>query len=92
MDPNTGKKGMFNKLSKEQGLALLEKEDFSRKTVSFYRYVILDAPFNSLAIFFNLFVSAIVFYFNISNVYVLAVNGCLGLWQLLETSSSDLQT
>lgn len=46
MDPNTGKKGMFNKLSKEQGLALLEKEDFSRKTVSFYRYVILDAPFD----------------------------------------------
>ena len=46
MDPNTGKKGMFNKLSKEQGVALLEKEDFSRKTVSFYRYVILDSPFD----------------------------------------------
>ena len=46
MDPNTGKKGMFNKLSKEQGLALVEKENFSRKTVSFYRYVILDAPFD----------------------------------------------
>ena len=46
MDPNTGKKGMFNKLSKEQGLVLLENEDFSRKTVSFYRYVILDAPFD----------------------------------------------
>jgi UPF0176 protein len=46
MDPNTGKKGMFNKLSKDQGVALLEKEDFSRKTVSFYRYVILDSPFD----------------------------------------------
>jgi len=46
MDPNTGSKGMFNKLSKEQALALVEKEDFSRKTVSFYRYVILDAPFD----------------------------------------------
>lgn len=46
MDPNTGKKGMFNKLSKQQGLALLAKEDFFRKTVSFYRYVILDYPFD----------------------------------------------
>ena len=42
MDPNTGKKGMFNKLSKEQGLDLLNAENFKRKTVSFYRYVILD--------------------------------------------------
>ena len=46
MDPNAGKKGMFNKLSKEQCLALLDKEDFCRKTVSFYRYVILDSPFD----------------------------------------------
>ena len=46
MDPNTGKKGMFNKLSKEQGLALVEKEGFSRITVSFYRYVIIDSPFD----------------------------------------------
>ena len=44
MDPNTGKKGMFNKLSKEQGLQLLEKECFKRKTVSFYRYVTLENP------------------------------------------------
>jgi len=44
MDPNTGKKNMFNKLSKEQGLKLLEQEDFKRKTVSFYRYVIIDSP------------------------------------------------
>ncbi len=46
MDPNTGKKNMFNKLSKEQGLKLLEQEDFKRKTVSFYRYVIIDSPFD----------------------------------------------
>ena len=44
MDPNTGKKNMFNKLNKEQGLKLLEQEDFKRKTVSFYRYVIIDSP------------------------------------------------
>ena len=45
MDPNTGKKNMFNKLSKEQGLKLLEQEGFERKTVSFYRYVIIDSPY-----------------------------------------------
>ncbi len=44
MDPNTGKRGMFNKLSKQQGLQLLQKEEFERKTVSFYRYVLLDDP------------------------------------------------
>ena len=41
MDPNAGKKHMFNKLSKSECLDILNKEDFSRKTVSFYRYVIL---------------------------------------------------
>ena len=45
MDPNTGKKNMFNKLSKRQGLKLLDQEDFKRKTVSFYRYVIIDSPY-----------------------------------------------
>ena len=44
MDPNSGKKGMFNKLSKEQAIDLLKKETFKRKTVSFYRYVIIDRP------------------------------------------------
>ncbi|MBT5749671.1 MAG: rhodanese-related sulfurtransferase [Flavobacteriales bacterium] len=44
MDPNMGKKNMFNKLSKEQGLNLVEQEEFNRKTVSFYRYVIIDSP------------------------------------------------
>jgi UPF0176 protein len=43
MDPNSSKKNMFNKLSKEQGLKLLAQEGFKRKTVSFYRYVIIDS-------------------------------------------------
>lgn len=43
MDPNSNKKNMFNKLSKEQGLKLLAQEDFKRKTVSFYRYVIINS-------------------------------------------------
>ena len=43
MDPNSSKKNMFNKLSKQQGLKLLSKEDFKRKTVSFYRYVIINS-------------------------------------------------
>ena len=45
MDPNAGKKGMFNKLSKAQGIGVLKNENFKRKTVSFYRYVILDDPY-----------------------------------------------
>ncbi len=44
MDPNTGKKGMFNKLSKKQGMQLLKQETFKRKTISFYRYVLIDTP------------------------------------------------
>jgi UPF0176 protein len=44
MDTNSGKKGMVNKLNKEQGIKLLEQENFMRKTVSFYRYVILENP------------------------------------------------
>ena len=44
MDPNTGKKDMFNKLSKKQGIQLLNQETFKRKTISFYRYVIIDNP------------------------------------------------
>jgi UPF0176 protein len=46
MDPNSGKKGMCNKLSKAQGKQLLNKETFKRKTVSFYKYVILEDPYN----------------------------------------------
>tara|TARA_E500000331_G_C17262067_1_gene715665 strand:- start:2457 stop:3515 length:1059 start_codon:yes stop_codon:yes gene_type:complete len=44
MDPNASKKGMFNKLNKAQALQRLEAETFNRKTVSFYRYVILNDP------------------------------------------------
>ena len=43
MDPNSSKKNMFNKLGKEQCLKLLAQEDFKRKTVSFYRYVIINS-------------------------------------------------
>jgi len=42
MDPNAGKKNMFNKLSKDQCMALLEKETFKRITISFYKYTILE--------------------------------------------------
>mgnify|MGYP004198726545 CR=1 FL=1 len=45
MDPNTGKKGMFNKLSKQQAMDLLMKEGFKRRTVSFYRYVMINNPY-----------------------------------------------
>ena len=41
MDPNASKKGMFNKLNKQVALQNLEAETFNRKTVSFYKYVIL---------------------------------------------------
>ncbi len=44
MDPNASKKGMFNKLNKKQALQRLEAETFNRRTVSFYRYVILNDP------------------------------------------------
>jgi UPF0176 protein len=44
MDPNSAKKGFFNKLSKKQAIDLLKQENFKRKTVSFYRYVILEDP------------------------------------------------
>ena len=46
MDPNAGKKHMFNKLSKEQCVTLLEKENFKRVTVSFYKYIILENLMN----------------------------------------------
>ena len=42
MDPNAGKKNMFNKLSKSQCMDLLKQETFNRVTVSFYRYIILS--------------------------------------------------
>lgn len=42
MDPNANKKGLRNKLSKEQAIARLKTESFKRKTISFYKYVILS--------------------------------------------------
>ena len=50
MDPNSGKKNMFNKLSKKQCLDLLEKETFSRVTVSFYKYVVLENLENLISV------------------------------------------
>tara|TARA_B100001758_G_C18387024_1_gene600727 strand:+ start:903 stop:1952 length:1050 start_codon:yes stop_codon:yes gene_type:complete len=44
MDPNAGKKDMFNKLGRDDLLKNLEEEKFTRKTISFYRYVIIDNP------------------------------------------------
>jgi UPF0176 protein len=42
MDPNANKKGLRNKLNKEQAIARLKAEIFKRKTISFYKYVILS--------------------------------------------------
>lgn len=44
MDPNAGKKGLHNKLSPEELRKRLEAETFGRRTVSFYRYVMMDDP------------------------------------------------
>ncbi len=44
MDPNAGKKGLINKLSPEELRKKLEAETFSRRTVSFYRYVLIEDP------------------------------------------------
>lgn len=42
MDPNAGKKNLINRLSPEELRKRLEAETFKRKTVSFYRYVIIE--------------------------------------------------
>ncbi len=42
--PNYLKNGLANKLSPEQALAELQKEDFKRVTVSFYRYTKIENP------------------------------------------------
>ncbi len=44
MDPNAGKKNLINKFGPEELRKRLEAETFKRKTVSFYRYVLLDDP------------------------------------------------
>ena len=45
MDPNGGKKKLFNKLGKEAAIARLNNEDFKRITVSFYKYIIITDPY-----------------------------------------------
>ena len=44
MDPNAGKKELINRLSREELEEKLAKEKFKRKTLSFYRYVIIENP------------------------------------------------
>ena len=44
MDDNKVPKFLFNKYNREYAEKLLEKEGFKRKTVSFYRYTIIDDP------------------------------------------------
>jgi len=44
MDPNSGKQALVNKMSREALMAKLEAETFERKTLSFYKYVIIDDP------------------------------------------------
>ena len=45
MDPNGGKKKLFNKLGKEKAIERLNNEDFKRITVSFYKYIIISDPY-----------------------------------------------
>ncbi len=44
MDPNKGKTALINRLGPQQLKERLENEDFKRRTVSFYRYVIIKNP------------------------------------------------
>lgn len=44
MDPNAGKKHLYNKLSREELIRKLQSETFKRKTISFYRYVNIAQP------------------------------------------------
>jgi len=44
MDPNTNKQHLINRLSPQQLRERLARETFSRTTVSFYRYVIIENP------------------------------------------------
>jgi UPF0176 protein len=42
MDPNAGKKNLINKLSPQDLQKKLDAETFNRRTISFYRYVIIE--------------------------------------------------
>lgn len=44
MDPNAGKKGLYNKLGPPELKKRLDAEDFDRRTVSFYKYVNILNP------------------------------------------------
>jgi len=44
MDPNAGNKGLYNRLNREELQAKLDAENFDRKTLSFYKYVIIEDP------------------------------------------------
>jgi UPF0176 protein len=44
MDPNAGKKGLYNKYSREELQKKLDAETFARKTLSFYKYVRIANP------------------------------------------------
>ena len=46
MDPNAGKKGLYNKYSREELQKRLDEEPFKRKTISFYRYVRINNPYD----------------------------------------------
>ena len=45
MDPNGGKKNMFNKLGRAEAMKRLQNESFNRITISFYKYVIIENPY-----------------------------------------------
>lgn len=45
MDPNGGKKNMFNKLGRAEAMKRLQNESFDRITISFYKYVIIENPY-----------------------------------------------
>ncbi len=45
MDPNAGKKQLINKLSREELIEKLAQENFKRKTISFYKYVQVENPY-----------------------------------------------
>ena len=51
MDPNGGKNNLSNKLSKEEAIERLKKENFRRITVSFYKYIIINEYELSCSIF-----------------------------------------
>ena len=67
MDPNGGKKNLFNKLGSVEAISRLKSETFKRITISFYKYVIIDDPlsfrdelflkWNALAAFGRIYVA-----------------------------------